>query len=865
MALEVYRKKRDFKKTPEPAGRPARKTVARKKGNSFVIQKHAARRLHYDFRLELDGVLKSWAVTRGPSLVLNDKRLAVHVEDHPLEYGGFEGTIPQGEYGGGTVILWDRGTWKPLNDAHKGYAKGHLEFELAGKKLHGRWHLVRMPKRRGEKRENWLLIKGDDEAARGAGDPDILEEQPESVKTGRMVEDVAGEEPGWSSKTGRIDKRKTRKKAAKKTTTASHLKATSNERLENVPQVDPSRIKGAKKAAMPSFVEPSLATLVAKPPAGSKWVHEIKYDGYRLQARLEAGRVKLLTRTGLDWSKKFGKKIISAIQAIPVGRALIDGELVVEAKSGVSDFSALQADLSEGRTDRMVFCAFDLLYLDGCDLRRAALLDRKRALRGILSGSADPLRFSEHFEEDGEVILRHACRLSLEGLVSKQGDAPYHSGRNKSWVKSKCSERQEFVVGGYAPSTVSRRAIGSLLLGVHDKGQLRYVGRVGTGYTATVAEDLMKRLDRLRIDKSPFDGPLPPEDARKVRYARPELVVEIEVRGWTADSILRHASFRGLREDKGASEVVKETKTRAGGKKTLQPKTAARTYKLTHPDRLYWPDDGVTKEGLADYYADVWKFMEPLVVDRPLALLRCPEGIVKQCFFQKHAWKGMNKAIKLITDPNDKDEPLVSIHDFDGLIGLVQGATLEIHPWGARNRDLERPDYITMDLDPGDGVAWSKVIEAAQEVRDRLEQAGLKAFLKTSGGKGLHVVAPLKPKAEWPAVKDFTKAIADSMAADSPTKYVSTITKSKRRGKILIDYLRNGRGNTAVTAYSTRARKGAAVSMPLRWDELSADVRADHFTVMNAPTRLSGLKSDPWADFFKAGVPLETKAPRKKR
>ncbi len=856
MALEVYRKKRDFKKTPEPAGRKARKT-----GKSFVIQKHAARRLHYDFRLEMDGVLKSWAVTRGPSLVPSDKRLAVHVEDHPLEYGGFEGTIPKGEYGGGTVILWDRGTWTPLNDAHKGYAKGHLEFELAGGKLRGRWHLVRMPKRRGEKRENWLLIKADDDAARTASDPDILEERPDSVKTGRVVEDVAGEAPGWSSKTGKIDKRKSTRKAAK----ARPFKTTGNERLENPPQIDPGQIRRAKKAAMPSFVEPSLATLVAKPPAGRNWLHEIKHDGYRLQARLEAGRVKLLTRTGLDWSKKFGKEIVAAIQAIPVGRALIDGEMVVEATSGVSDFSALQADLSEGRSDRMAFYAFDLLYLDGYDLRRAALVNRKQALRGILTGPGGPLRFSEHFEEDGDLILRHACRLSLEGLISKLGDAPYHSGRNKSWVKSKCSERQEFVVGGYVPSTVSRRAIGSLLLGVYDKGKLRYVGRVGTGYTATAAEDLMKRLERLRIDRSPFDGPLPPEDARKVRFARPELVAEIEVRGWTADGILRHASFRGLREDKGAGDVAKETKTTAKGKKAPQPKTATRAYKLTHPDRLYWPEDGVTKEGLADYYADIWKFMGPLVVDRPLALLRCPEGIVKQCFFQKHAWKGMHKSIKLVIDPEHKDEPLVSIGDFDGLIGLVQGATLEIHPWGARNRDLERPDYITMDLDPGDGVAWSKVIEAAKEVRDRLEQAGLKAFLKTSGGKGLHVVAPLKPKAEWPAVKDFTKSIAEAMAADSPGKYVATITKSKRRGKILIDYLRNGRNNTAVAAYSSRARKGAAVSMPLRWNELSEDIRADHFTVMNAPTRLNSLKSDPWADFFKAGVPLEIKAPRKKR
>jgi bifunctional non-homologous end joining protein LigD len=855
MALETYRKKRDFNTTPEPKGRKARKA-----GHSFVIQKHSARRLHYDFRLEMDGVLKSWAVTRGPSLVPSDKRLAVHVEDHPLEYGGFEGTIPQGEYGGGTVILWDRGEWSPLEDPHKGYAKGHLEFELDGEKLKGRWHLVRMPRRRGEKRENWLLIKGDDDAARGAGDPDILEDRPESVKTGRLVEEVAEEAPGWFSKTGRIDKRKSKKVAKSRPLRAARKEGL----LDKAPQVDPASIKGARKAAMPAFVAPSLATLVGKAPAGRQWVHEIKYDGYRLQARLEAGRVKFLTRTGLDWSRKFGKEIIAAMQSIPVGRALIDGELVVETASGVSDFSALQADLSAGRTDRMRFYAFDLLHLDGYDLRRAALVDRKIALRGILPEGSGMLRFSTHFEADGDLILRHACRLSLEGAVSKRRDAAYQSGRNRSWVKSKCSERQELVIGGYVPSTVSRRAIGSLLMGVYERSKLRYAGRVGTGYTASVAEDLMKRLDRLRADKSPFHGSLPPEDSRKVRYVRPELVAEIEVRGWTADSILRHASFRGLREDKGAREVVQETPAKSR-REAAGRKTPSRGHKLTHPDRLYWPEDGVTKEGLADYYADVWRRMGPLVVDRPLALLRCPEGIVKQCFFQKHAWKGMNKAIKLVTDPTDKDQPLVSIQDFDGLIGLVQGAALEIHPWGARNRDLEKPDYITMDLDPGAGVAWERVIEAAKDVKQRLEQAGLAAFLKTSGGKGLHIVAPLKPKAEWPAVRAFAKAIADSMASDSPGKYVSTITKSKRRGKILIDYLRNGRGATAVAAYSARAREGAAVSMPLHWRELGTEVRADHFTIMNAPIRLSSLKSDPWADFFAAGVPLERRSPRKRR
>ena len=833
MALETYRKKRNFKSTTEPRGRKAAKA-----GHSFVIQKHAARRLHYDFRLEMDGVLKSWAVTRGPSLVVGEKRLAVHVEDHPLDYGDFEGTIPKGEYGGGTVIVWDRGTWKPIGDAEKGYAKGRLDFDLNGEKLSGRWHLVRLARKAREKQDSWLLIKGDDESARSPEAPDILEERPESAKTGRQLDEVAGEAPGWSSKTGRI-----RKTPAADTTT------------------DISRpIKGAKKATMPKFVAPSLATLMTKAPDGGRWIHEIKFDGYRIQARIEAGRVKLFTRTGLDWSKKFGKAILADLQALPVGKALIDGELVVESASGASDFSTLQADLSEGRTDRFAFYAFDLLHLDGYDLRNAALIDRKAALERILPQGSSALRFSAHFEENGDIILRHACRLSLEGVVSKLRDAPYQSGRNKSWIKSKCTERQEFVIGGYVPSTTSRKAVGSLLLGVYERGKLNCVGRVGTGFTAAVAEDLFRRLDRLRQTASPFTGTKPDSDAmRKSRYVRPDLVAEVEVRGWTADSRLRHASFRGLREDKKPTEVVRESK------KAAVPVKERPTFKLTHPDRLYWPDEGVTKEGLADYYADVWRRMGPLIVGRPLALLRCPGGVGEQCFFQKHAWQGLSKNITLVHDPEDKTtEPLISISSLDGLIGLVQAAVLEIHPWGSRLTDWEKPDYITLDLDPGEGVAWEQVISAAREVRSRLEDAGLTAFVKTSGGKGLHVVAPLKPKALWPAVKAFTKAMADSMAADHPARYVSTVTKSKRRGKILIDYLRNGRGATAVAAYSTRARPGAAVSMPLHWDELDSGIGAAYFTVMNTPTRLASLKSDPWENFLGSAAPIKEPARRKR-
>ncbi|MCF6118362.1 DNA ligase D [Mesorhizobium muleiense] len=847
MALETYRKKRNFSVTPEPQGRRAPK-----RGNSFVIQKHDATRLHYDFRLEMDGVLKSWAVTKGPSLIPGEKRLAVHVEDHPLEYGDFEGTIPKGEYGGGTVLLWDRGTWTPIGDAHRGYAKGHLDFELHGEKLGGRWHLVRMAGKPREKRENWLLIKGDDDAARTEGDPDILDERPESVATGRKIEDVAGEEPGWSSKTGRIRKRRG---GSTRPTPAEEPPA-----AVSVPE--PSKIKGAKKAALPDFVEPTLATLVSSAPSGERWLHEIKFDGYRLQARIEAGRVKLLTRSGLDWTKKFGKAVVSALADVPVETALIDGELVVEGSAGASDFSALQADLSEGRSDRFRFYVFDLLHLDGHDLRDVALIKRKELLEKIIGSDSGIISYSGHFEEDGALVLRHACRLSLEGIVSKLRDVPYRSGRSKNWVKSKCSARQEFVVAGFIPSTTSRKAIGSLVLGVHDHGKLHHVGRVGTGYTAAVAESLFKKLERMRIPSSPFDERLSADEARQVRYVRPDLVAEIEFRAWTADGNLRHASFRGLREDKPAKEIVRETPKTS--KEVAKPQR--RTVKLTHPDRLYWPDEGVTKEGLADYYAEVWRHASPYIVGRALALVRCPNGISGEQFFQKHAWKGLNPNIVLVHDPKDPpDERLISINDLDGLIGLVQSAALEIHPWGSTVSDWERPDTIIMDLDPGEGVSWQAVIEAAVETRDRLKDAGLVPFVKTSGGKGLHVVAPLKPKAEWPAVKGFTKAIADSMAADSPNRYVSTITKSKRRGKILVDYLRNQRGATAVASYSTRARPGAAVSMPLAWDELGPSVGPAYFTVENTPTRLASVSSDPWQDFRAAAAPIEDRANRRKK
>jgi bifunctional non-homologous end joining protein LigD len=845
--LQTYREKRNFSKTREPRGGRSRTS-----GSRFVIQKHDATRLHYDLRLELDGVLKSWAVTRGPSLVPGQKRLAVHVEDHPLEYGDFEGVIPEGEYGGGAVIVWDRGRWTPLGDAAQSLAKGHLEFELHGEKLNGRWRLVRMAAKPGEKRENWLLIKSEDEAARSRSEPDILEESPNSVKTGREISEVAREEPGWSSKTGRI-----KRNQAARNATRSVSQAGAHE-----PIPDPSTIEAAKKCPLPGFVEPMLASAVASPPAGGRWVHEIKFDGYRLQARIEAGRVKLLTRSGLDWTKKFGKEIFDALRDLPVGTALLDGELVVEQHSGASDFSALQADLSEGRSDRFVFYVFDLLYFDGYDLRDASLIARKRLLEKIVGRQSGRIRYSVHFEEDGALVLRHVCRLSLEGVVSKRADARYRSGRAKVWTKAKCAARQEFVIAGYAPSTVSRKAVGSLVLGVYEGDRLRHVGRVGTGFTDSMSRQLFEKLDPMRIASSPFDRRLSAVEARKVRYVRPECVAEVEFRGWTADGLLRHASFRGLREDKPARDIVRENFNTFPS----APKTWKQAVQLTHPDRLYWPEQGVTKQGLADYYAEVWRFAQPFLVRRPLALLRCPNGVEGESFFQKHASKGLNEEIVLVKDPKDpKGEPLITIDDLDGLMGLVQAAALEIHPWGSTVADWERPDMITMDLDPGEGVSWENVIAAAEEIRTRLKDAGLVAFVKTSGGKGLHVVAPLTPRAEWPAVKALTKAIADAMASDTPGRFVSTVTKSQRRGKILVDYLRNQRGATAVAPYSTRARPGAAVSMPLSWDELNAGIGPDYFNVANAPTRLNALSADPWEGFWAAAAPLpEAKSRRGK-
>jgi bifunctional non-homologous end joining protein LigD len=854
VALDVYRKKRKFDVTSEPRGGRIKRG-----GNTFVIQKHAATRLHYDLRLELDGVMKSWAITRGPSLVPGEKRLAVQVEDHPIEYNAFEGTIPKGQYGGGTVLIWDKGTWIPENDPRKGLPKGHLDFALEGKKLHGRWHLVRMRRRPGERRDNWLLIKSEDDAARAPGDPDILEEKPKSVVSGRTLETIAAAEGAvWHSTKSVAENVKQIKKAKKAKTPATRKAKPKSRAHLAATEVLRATARGARRAKLPDFVPPQLATLHDKAPNGPDYVHEAKFDGYRMQARLENGKVKLLTRKALDWTHKF-KPVADAVARFEANAALIDGEIVVET-NGLSDFSALQDALKHGKNN-FVYYVFDLLHLDGVDLSGEPLIGRKAALEKLLEDTDRNgiVRHSHHFEVSGSEMLAHACQLNLEGVISKRRDAPYRSGRSDDWIKSKCHQNQEFVIVGYKDASNLKRAIGALVLGYNEGGRLHYAGRSGTGYSMETARDLWKKLQPLRRDTPAF-GKIPEEErGRNGIWVEPKLVAEIAFRGFTAQKHVRHAAFKGLREDKPAKEVVRETpmpsKTNAktkSAKAKAAPKAKSvdvGAVKLTHPDRVYWKDAGITKQQLAGYYTSVWDHIAPHLVDRPLALLRCPEGIDGECFFQKHAAAGLiSERIRRIKDR--KGEELIYIDDLDGLLTLVQAGVLEIHVWGSTVDDIEHCNRIVFDLDPGDDVPWAAVNQAARELRERLGELKLTSFVKTTGGKGLHVMVPTNGT-PWDEAKDFAHAMVLAMAADSPDRYVSKMTKSIRGGKIFLDYLRNGRGATAVVAYSTRARPGATVSAPIAWDELGPKLTPGKFTLLNVGKRLAKLKRDPWADVAK--------------
>ena len=835
--LEKYRAKRDFKRTSEPSG-TAKRSAGKTAGGIFVVHKHAATRLHYDLRLEHDGVLWSWAVTRGPSLDPSEKRLAVHVEDHPYDYHSFEGVIPEGSYGAGPVIVWDEGVWVPEGDPVAGMKKGHITFELKGRKLNGRWHLVRLKRRGNEKRDNWLLIKADDAFARPG--EDILAEAPESVKSGRTIEDIAAGKP--PSKPAR---------RSDSTTKAARPK------------------KSAGK--MPGFIAPELATLKPIPPSGEEWLHEVKFDGYRIQAHVDGGKVKLFTRSGLDWTGRFGDAMVQHLAGLDCEQAIIDGEVVVLSENGVASFAALQAALSENRTDKMFFYVFDLLYIDGVDIRDEPLVERKERLRALLGETADdaPLRYSEHFAEPGKTMLAHACRMGLEGVVSKLADAPYRSGRTLAWIKSKCTLRQEFVIIGYVPSTAAGRGLRSLLVAYHEDGKLHYAGRVGTGFSTKIANDLKKKLDAIRAKTPPIDGPAAKD--RKVVWVRPELVAEVEFRTWTDDGILRHASFQGLREDKPAEEVVAETvepakDVGAAGKaeRAVRPPAKATSSKagrtsvtLSNADKLLWPEAGVSKQDLLDHYEAVWPRMERFVVNRPLSLVRAPDGVGGQRFFQKHASKGMHAKIHRLSDPQDGEE-LLYIDDFDGLAALVQIGVVEVHIWGSTIDKIETPDQIVFDLDPDEGLDVENVRAATLDVKAKLDDLNLPSFAKTSGGKGFHVLVPLKPKADWQAVKTFAHDFAHAMEQADPGRYTATLAKKARKGRIFIDYLRNGRGSTTVAPWSSRAKPAATVSVPVTFEMIRKGLGPADFSVGGKPLQGMLGKADPWIDFFQAAKPLNS-------
>ncbi|CAN5126032.1 DNA ligase D [soil metagenome] len=824
-SLKTYKEKRDFTLTAEPKGQA--KAGKAGKDLSFVIQKHDATRLHFDFRLELDGVLKSWAVTRGPSLDPSEKRLAVRTEDHPIEYGTFEGTIPKGQYGGGTVMMWDRGTWTPENEPHQGLKDGKLGFTLHGTRLKGSFALVRMKPREGDgKRENWLLIKHKDETASTTLDP--VAKYDRSVTTRRGMEAIAKSDKVWqSNRSGEDDESSAKPKRARKAT----------------PVKKKSRIKPGTR--QPPFIEPQLAYLRDAPPSGDVWVHELKLDGYRLLASLAGDRVTLYTRTGQDWTHKFGR-LEQDFAALDVS-ALIDGEAVVFQTSGRSDFSLLQKAISEGDREAFRFVAFDLLFENGNDLRSLSLEERKERLKDLLARSPNTaIGYSDHLTGDGPHILGEACKLGAEGLVSKDRTAPYASRRSQTWIKSKCLGRDEFVIGGYRPSDKKARSFASLLVGIFTKNGLEYRGRVGTGFDDALLEDLGRKLKARRIPKSPFVD-VPRDILRQALWVKPELVAEIAYSERTADGFLRHPAFVGLREDKPAKEVtgsdrkmsVKDDEIEVGG------------VRLTHPDKVLFPDQGITKLELAEYLKSVSKAMLPYLANHPVSLVRCPDGAEGKCFFQKHRSAGMPDGFEniKITEKDGDVAEYLQITKETGLMGAAQIGALELHVWGSRGDDLEHPDRIVFDLDPAEDVDFAAVKTAAGDLRDLLEAAGLKSFPLLSGGKGVHIVVPLGRKNDWPEVKGFSEAIARGLAAREPARFLAVASKAKRPGKIFIDWLRNERGATAITPYSVRARKGAPVAIPVSWDELAKFKSANAFTMETAAKRVATQKRDPWEGY----------------
>lgn len=859
--LERYRSMRDFQSTSEPRG--GARASNGKDVLPFVVQKHAASRLHYDFRLGWHGVLKSWAVTKGPSYFPGDKRLAVQVEDHPIEYGGFEGTIPKGQYGGGTVMVWDFGNWQPEGDVDRGLADGHLKFELHGKKLKGKWALVRM---RGEawraEKPNWLLIKEKDEFARPQDAPSITDEATDSAITHRSIEQIAeSEDHVWNSRDNSDN---------------GSTKRTSQESNgARIPISEPKRAnvthgsvaQSVPREAFPGFIAPQLAQQASKAPIGDDWVHELKLDGYRIQIHVQSKgkerEVRLLTRKGLDWTARM-PDIAQAAAQLQVKNAILDGEVVALDKNGVSSFADLQAAFQEGKQAYLTYFAFDLLHLDGRNIRTLPLLQRKELLAGLIGHSDDsPLRLSEHLQANGDEVFKKACALGAEGIISKLASAKYSLGRGTAWLKVKCVQEQEFVVGGFTLPSKGGPGIGALLLGYYEAGKLHYAGRSGTGFTQQTRRSLRAKLEEL-TQKAPAFVDLPGSARRSVHWVKPKLVAQIAFATWTRDNLLRQAAFKGLREDKPAAEVIREKAVqpeaqlrRSGGaarksatQKKLNGKGGTRMVDLpiTHPDKILDDESGMTKQALAEYYLAVAEHMLPHIADRPLSVVRCPEGSGKPCFYQKHVGMGLPKGVNSISIPNrktGKKEEFLTLNTAEGLVGMAQMGVLEIHPWGSRNESLEKPDRIIFDLDPDAAIDWQTLTACALELQRRLKKVELVSFVKSTGGKGLHVVVPIRPQHEWAEVKEFAHKTVLSMEKEKPDLYITKMTKSARAGRIYLDYLRNDRESTAVAPWSPRARSGVPVAMPLEWKELKAD-KAQAFHVSDFSQWQNRLRRDPW-------------------
>jgi bifunctional non-homologous end joining protein LigD len=847
--LSTYRSKRDFRRSPEPHGA---KRVARSGSLRFVIQKHDARRLHYDLRLELDGVFKSWAVTRGPSLDPTQKRLAVEVEDHPLDYGDFEGSIPAGEYGAGTVQLWDRGYWHPQGDrsAAAQLSAGNLKFDLEGTRLHGSWVLVRMKSDRSAgKRTNWLLIKHRDASAR-EHDGDAVLTQDRSVASGRKMSVIAADK-GAAPQPFMLAK----------TPPAAAARAAR-------PAVG-VRKRAGTRSSLPSFVPPQLARLQSRPPQGTGWVHEIKLDGYRAELHVKDGVATLRTRKGLDWTERFAG-VASAAAQLP--DTLIDGEVVVLDRHGISSFSELQAALSQNEQTRLVYFAFDVLFVGREDVRPAPLAVRKARLQQLLQALArrrNPrIRYLEHLESEGDRVLSSACRMGLEGIVSKRLDAPYTSGRSDAWIKTKCRAGQEVVIGGWTSDAGTLRA---LLVGVQRGGHLAYAGRVGTGFGRQKLKLLLPKLKAARSKISPFGGADAPRPAPNIHFVEPRLVAEIEFAGWTGDGNVRQAAFKGLREDKPAAEITTEEArpVKKSSRQRAAPKSGSRAVgpaavmgvSITHPDKALWPADGsepIDKLDLAHYYETVAPLLLPHVEGRPCSVVRAPNGITGARFFQRHAMAGTSGLFNLVKVAGDR-EPYLQIDRPEALVAAAQIAALELHPWNCRAGDPETPGRLIFDIDPAPDVAFADVIAVALELRTRLEAVGLVAFCKTTGGKGLHVVTPLAAprrgqSLDWPLAHTFAQTLCTQMAADAPERFVVTMSKRERAGRIFLDYLRNERTATAVAPLSTRAHPGAPISMPLEWSLVRAGLDPTRYTLRTAPALLR--RSDAWADYDASARPL---------